>query len=132
MAQTREKLRKCTIYALDIYGRVFRKEGVRFAGGRIIPQYAEYTDVPEVAFFEARKRRRTYYMRTDPECRYLLVLAGEGHPEPAWHPAYDIRAFDALITEHIARTGVEVFFDHRTYVYDEALARQASHLNRLG
>jgi hypothetical protein len=129
MAKTREKLRKCTIYALNVSGHLFRYEEVRFVSGEIVPEWAQYTDVPRVVFLHARKRRAVYFQRDMPESRYLLVLAGSDHPEPAWHPAYDIRVFDALINEHIARTGAEILFDCRAYVYDEAFVRKTAHLN---
>ena len=111
MPTTREKLRTCTIYKLNIYGRVSRMERVRFVEAEVLPSYAQYTDVPRVAFIEARKRRACYFECSMPESRYVLVLAGSGHPEPAWHPAYDIRAFDALINEHIVEPYLDQIHD---------------------
>jgi hypothetical protein len=115
---------------LNVYGQLFRKEDVRLASYEVLPTSAQHTNVPRVVFYEKRARRPHYFQR-DGEARYILVLAGSGHPVPERHPAYDLRTFDAMINGHIATNHVEVLVDFRFYVYDEAFARRVSHLNSV-
>jgi hypothetical protein len=96
-----------------------------------------------VSFIGKGKRTPWVAQRDWSPSRYLLVLAGYGHPEPpkavewnAWHDPDHLREFDRDISRYIAEQGVEVLVDYRDVRnMEEAIRedkrRQAEELMRM-
>jgi hypothetical protein len=79
---------KATIYALDVFGQPFREESLLGGHGRTDPTnlagnqrgmgpapFAAYTSPPKRKLYVLERRCYT--------SRYLLILAGWGHPQPS-------------------------------------------------
>jgi hypothetical protein len=65
---------RATVYTINIYGRLFRKEDVRLDKFFVQPIWAQYEHVPVVCFRDKGKCRTSLFERSD-EARYILVLS---------------------------------------------------------
>jgi hypothetical protein len=76
---------KATIYATGAYGQVFKEEAV-FLSFVIQEKSAQYHQVPMVRFRKPRKRRVSYFERSDAISRFILVVEGWGLPDAPRSP----------------------------------------------
>lgn len=113
---------KATVYITGGVGQLLKEEGVFASAERV--SIAQHKDGGCIRC-RWRPTGKKNYVSADRDWRdnrYLLVLLGDGHPEPT--PGdfirkpddrkHDhLRAFDEVIDRHIAETGAEVLVDWR-------------------
>lgn len=130
---------KVTVYALNIYGQVFKDEVALHSHGRTDSMAGNERDTygggaPYIRFTEPPKRKLSGYTRTDGLGRYLLILDGTCHPDPIrlgvglaednCHRDFRLLApWEELINAHIARYRVKVIGDYRDILDDPRLRR---------
>ena len=124
---------KATLYGVGIFGLVFKKEGRLHSHGRTdsiaANQLRDYGgQAPWVAWLDKGKRNPNFFLRTSIH-RYLLVLAGLGHPDPLIQTTYmddsNVRKFDDFIRGYIGSAGVEVLVDYRDSIRDSNVGEAA-------
>ena len=95
-------------------------------------------------------KRKPWFIHRETFARYILVLAGHGHPEPpkavghmAWHDPDHLRDFDREISRYVNEHGIEVLVDYRDVQdmemalvehrrrQEEKIARMEEEINRM-
>jgi hypothetical protein len=87
---------KATRYDINCYWQLYKEE-MMFISLRIMENYAQHRDVPQVTF-RAPRERRTYSRALGDEAgRFMLVVEGWGGPDaPAWTGAAEIPVHDRV------------------------------------